>query len=114
VGICNALALMTQLLYSEGRGEDLEGQLAILQVIQNRTTETEDICDVIRSPGQFVYSKVSDSKELETTVDLFLQGELKAPPWSMDKTHFYSGEKPYWAVVDKCYKHGNHTFCRVD
>lgn len=105
---------MTQLLYSEGRGEDLQGQLAILQVIQNRTTETENICDVIRSPGQFVYSNGVVEEEIESIVYLFLQGELQAPPWSMDKTHFYSGEKPYWAVAEKCHRHGNHTFCRVD
>lgn len=52
--------------------------------------------------------------ELENIVYLFLQGELTATPWSMDKTHFYSGEKPYWAVAEKCHRHGNHTFCRVD
>lgn len=105
---------MTQLLYHEGRGEDLQGQLAILQVIENRVNyETETVCDVIQSPRQFTYGPVPNDTEQEIIVDLYLTGELQAPIWSEDKTHFYSGQRPYWAVVDKCYKHGKHTFCEV-
>lgn len=115
INICDAALILTQLLYHEGRGEDLVGQLAILQVAQNRVQyEHETICDVVQSPHQFVYGPAPDGTEQEIIVDLYLQGELRAPVWSLDKTHFYSGSKPYWAVADKCHRHGSHTFCMVD
>ena len=110
--LCNAALILTQMLYYEGRGEDLQGQLAILRVVENRLDyETETYCDVVTEPNQFAYGEVPENTEQEIIVDLYLTEELQAPIWSEEKSFFYSGEKPYWAEGKSCITHGSHIFC---
>lgn len=45
-------------VYFEARGETLEGQLAVAQVVLNRTTSNiypRSICDVVTQPAQFSF-----------------------------------------------------------
>ncbi|PXA84405.1 cell wall hydrolase [Nostoc sp. 3335mG] len=47
-------------VYYESKGEPLNGQLAVAQVIMNRTTSgrfPETVCGVVKQPGQFSFLK---------------------------------------------------------
>lgn len=53
-----ALTCLAQAVYFEARGEDLTGQLAVAQVIINRTRSGQfprDYCAVVTQPGQFSF-----------------------------------------------------------
>lgn len=115
MSICNAVLLLAQLAFHEARGEDLKGQLAVMQVAMNRLDyDTETVCDVVKEDKQFAHGSIPDDAEQHTTALLFLQGELQSPVWSRDKTHFYSGSKPYWAKESECQTYEKHVFCRVE
>jgi spore germination cell wall hydrolase CwlJ-like protein len=53
-------------VYYESKGEPLNGQLAVAQVIMNRTTSgrfPDTVCGVVRQPGQFSFLKGRDIPE---------------------------------------------------
>lgn len=57
---------LAQALYHEARGEPEKGIFAVASVIINRTMEEnfpEDICGVIKQPGQFTYDHSAKVKE---------------------------------------------------
>lgn len=113
MSVCNAVLILAQLAFHEARGEDLKGQLAVMQVAMNRVVvESETVCDVVTKKNQFAYGPIPKEAEQHTTALLFLQGDLIAPQWANDKTYFYSGRKPYWAKNMECKRHGSHNFCK--
>ena len=43
-------------IYIEARGESKIGQIAVAQVVVNRTyARSKDVCSVVREPGQFAW-----------------------------------------------------------
>ena len=51
---------LTQAVYFEARGEPLEGQLAVAQVILNRVASgryADSVCGVVNQPGQFTFAR---------------------------------------------------------
>lgn len=89
--------LVARVVAAEARGEDLQGMMAVAQVILDRSvlwdmTPTE----VVTAPDQFAdpyQGEISDSVSL-AVANVFDGGQrvYKEPI-----THFYSGPEPYWA-----------------
>jgi spore germination cell wall hydrolase CwlJ-like protein len=102
--------LIERVVAAESRGEILEGQMAVAQVIKNRSELWgKSITEVVLAEAQFAdpyQGEVSDLTK-EAVSRVFDKGEiiLKEPV-----THFFSGEKPYWAD-NKLSIIGNHFFC---
>ena len=110
--LCSAALLLAQLAFHEARGEPLEGQLAVMQVAQNRAErDNKTICQVVTEKGQFAVGSIPTTAEQHETAKKFMNGSFVAPKWSLDKFYFFSGKtRPNWAK--NCEKRGNHTFCR--
>ena len=55
--IQNALMCLALNIYHEGRGEPLEGQIAIAMVTMNRASwDTDNVCDVVYERKQFSWT----------------------------------------------------------
>jgi len=57
------IACLADTIYSESRGEPLEGKLGVANVIFNRISHPDfprSICSVVRQPGQFTLKKADD------------------------------------------------------
>ncbi|WP_322964907.1 cell wall hydrolase [Sphingomonas fuzhouensis] len=110
-------------IYFEGRGEPLAGQLAVAQVILNRTKSGRfptDVCDVIKQRGQFSFVRrgeipsVSPSRSAYRTAVAVAKVAL-AQAWdsSAGKALYFNtpGNRP-GVRVQKVAAIGNHIFYR--
>ncbi len=89
--------LVERVVAAESRGEDLQGQMAVANVILDRA-ELWDMtpAEVVQAPGQFAdlyQGEISDSIHL--AVANVFDGGVRV--FQEPVTHFYSGEEPYWA-----------------
>src|SRR3546814_6354866 len=67
------LRCLATAVYFESKGEPLEGQLAVAQVILNRRESrrfADTICGVVHQPTQFSYSKTAAVRSEEHTSEL--------------------------------------------
>ncbi|WP_322539464.1 cell wall hydrolase [Sphingomonas sanguinis] len=110
-------------IYFEGRGEPLAGQLAVAQVILNRTKSGRfptDVCDVIKQRGQFSFVRrgeipaVSPSRSAYRTAVAVAKVAL-AQAWdsTAGKALYFNtpGNRP-GVRVQKVAAIGNHIFYR--
>jgi spore germination cell wall hydrolase CwlJ-like protein len=114
--LCLALVV-----YTEARGETLEGQFRVAEVVINRVgsdTYPSDLCDVAYQPKQFSgmeegfdLLEISADPAWDTAVDvayLSLAGDLP----DTGSTHFHATSvTPYWSKkLTKVDSLGGHTF----
>ena len=94
--------LVERVVAAESRGEIVEGQMAVAQVIKNRSELwKESITEVVLAKAQFAApypGEVSDQTK-EAVSRVFDKGEIV---FSEPVTHFFSGTDPYWASSKAC------------
>lgn len=92
-----AALCLASVIYAEARGEPIDGQIAVGQVVMNRVSEKHwpsDICEVAYQKHQFA-NLTPDEKTIDLAVQI-LNGEFD--DFTDGATHFYSGTKtPWWA-----------------
>lgn len=117
------LQCLARAVYFEARGEPLEGQLAVAQVIRNRTQSDawpRQICGVVYQPNQFSFTKDrhSDTPSNESLWRIAQAISLIAATdnWSevvQNATHFHAARvAPRWGKLRKVSTIGNHIFYR--
>lgn len=95
--LCLALAI-----YSEARGEGLKGQIAVANVIINRSM-SRPICDVIYAPGQFqnIHGIRIKDRAMYHKIFQLAESALIKPLQDITHgaTHFHASwiEPPQWA-----------------
>lgn len=119
---------LTEALYFEARGESLEGQIAVAEVILNRVDSglyPRSVCGVVKQRGggscQFSYVCDGRTDKMRETEAANLAGRIAramlddAPRLLTEgATHFHSrGVNPDWSRrFDRTAKIGAHTFYR--
>ena len=108
-------------VYFESRGEPLEGQLAVAQVIQNRVASgryASSICGVVYQPGQFTFArnrtpafssndwKVAQAIALIALTDSYREVAPKAMSFHATRV------SPNWTDRRMVSRIGNHIFYR--
>lgn len=115
---CLALAI-----YFEARGEPLEGQIAVAEVIYNRVVDTrypDDVCSVVYQRKQFSWTHDGKSdvpkntlvwEEIKELASQVMRGDLFD---GHGATHYHSVDvKPYWTDgLTYVGQYGNHIFYR--
>ena len=110
-------------IYFESKGEPLDGQLAVAQVILNRVENGRfgaDVCSVVKAPRQFGFVRngalpgVSSSAQWDTARAIawiaLSNGWKEIVP---DATHFHATRvKPGWSNLRRLATVGNHVFYR--
>jgi N-acetylmuramoyl-L-alanine amidase len=109
---CLAIAV-----YHESKGEPVEGQLAVAQVILNRVESghfASSICGVVRQPGQFsfVYRTPGTSAQWRTAQAVAIVAITEN--WhevAPNSTYFHAKRvAPGWTSVKRVSAIGNHIF----
>lgn len=124
------LYCLSEAIYYEARGETIEGQIAVAEVIMNRVDSPNypnTVCGVVRqgesrrNSCQFSYrcdgepERMSDKKSAKRARDvaiLLMKGERRG--LTSDATHYHATYvKPYWAKsLTRTATHGTHIFYR--
>lgn len=82
--------IIERVVAAEARGEDLQGMMAVAQVIKDHPV------DVVFAEGQFAKPYEGEiSDEIHLAVANVFGGGMRV--FSEPTTHFYSGKEPYWA-----------------
>jgi spore germination cell wall hydrolase CwlJ-like protein len=105
---------LSRAIWSESRGEKIQGQLAVAKTILTRKSHSSwpnTVCEVVYEPYQFHnIDRAFSSHHTDTIAKKILTnpGVLDhLPPF----THFWSGVKvPHWARNKNYVKIGNHYF----
>lgn len=110
-------------VYFESKGEPLDGQLAVAQVIMNRVEDGRfgrDICAVVKAPKQFSFVK-GGSMPAPTSRAAWETAKAVAliaisggwPEIAPDATHFHATRvKPGWKNLRRVATVGQHVFYR--
>jgi len=124
------LYCLSEAIYYEARGESVDGQIAVAEVIMNRVDSRhypDTVCGVVsqgsdrRNSCQFSYKcdgapeRMINKKAAERARDvaiLLMKGERRG--LTEDATHYHASYvKPYWAKsLTRTAKHGTHVFYR--
>ena len=124
------LYCLSEAIYYEARGESIEGQIAVAEVIMNRVESKHypnTVCGVVsqgehrRNSCQFSYKcdgapeRMSDRKAAKRARDvaiLLMKGERR--DLTEDATHYHASYvNPYWAKsLTRTAQHGTHVFYR--
>lgn len=113
---------LARAIYWEARGEPLEGQLAVAEVILNRVEHQRfgrDVCDVVTAPRQFSFVR---GGAIPAPVNRAQYAEAKAIAWIAladawkpivgEATHFHARHvNPGWRLT-RVAQVGNHIFYR--
>lgn len=89
--------IVERVVAAEARGEDLQGMMAVAQVIKDRS-DLWDMhpVDVVFAEGQFARPYEGEiSDEVKLAVANIFDGGMRV--FDEPTTHFYSGKEPYWA-----------------
>lgn len=117
-------------VYTEARGEPLDGQLLVAEVVLNRVQMeqyTDDVCAVAFEPHQFSGLKRTPDLETilvdpawETSVDITVEAlaqrsehtALQGSTLGSGATHYHNTKvTPYWAnKLTRVGKYGKHIF----
>ena len=110
---------LATMIFLEARGEPLAGQIAVGQVIMNRTVSDEfpdTICEVVKQPNQFAPIVYRRSVIVEPSIVGIVAAGLylfyKPKP---DLLWFYNPDKasPKWArKLKPAFRIGKHLFLR--
>jgi len=110
MGLLDCLAIV---IFLEARGEPLQGQIAVGQVVMNRVVSSKypnSICAVVEQPDQFAFNL----SKTPSTAAYFVA--LSLPHYKdlvYGATHFYSGNAPFWAQgMEMTLSIGGHKFFR--
>lgn len=108
--ITEAVLCLASVIYAEARGEPVDGQIAVAQVVINRVSDPrwpDEICQVAHQPEQFA-TLPPDDRTVELAVQVL---NLEVDEMSGGATHFFSGPPPWWAEkLDHVGKIAGHTF----
>ena len=105
--------LVERVVAAEARGEEIEGQMAVAQVVMDRaTTRNQSITQVCTAPAQFSEPYMGEISE-KTKDAVFFVFDKGDRPFEL-VTHFYAWEQidaPYW-TEDKDFvaELGGHRF----
>jgi N-acetylmuramoyl-L-alanine amidase len=105
-------------VYLEARGESKISQIAVAQVVVNRTyARSKDVCSVVREPGQFAWvhpNNIPKNDSWKESLDVakeVLEKQHKDP--TNGAQYFHSGSKPKnWKSLVNVATIGNHKFYR--
>lgn len=116
------LKCLAKAVYHEARGEPYEGQIAVAQVVLNRTKDDnypKTVCEVVYQPAQFSsitdtkFDEQSDAWEKAVIVAYYTYTGLISQDLTNGATKFYNPvkvkKKPRWAKRMLA-KIGNHHF----
>jgi hypothetical protein len=119
---------LAEALYFEARGEGIEGQIAVAEVILNRVASTAfpaTVCGVVRQAGnggcQFSYTCDGHADVIGEPLAFIRAGKLaqlvmegRARPLTAGATHFHARHvRPVWSrVFDRTAAIGAHLFYR--
>lgn len=114
------LRCLATAVYFEARGEPLEGQLAVAQVILNRVESgryAPTVCGVIRQPGQFTYAKTRSpaaSRDWEVAKAIaFIAMQGTVAEIAEGAMSFHAARvAPGWGEKRRLARIGNHVFYR--
>ena len=105
-----AAACLASVIYAEARGEPIDGQIAVGQVVINRVEDPrwpDDICSVVTDDEQFAYL-TPDQRTLDLARRIINED---FDDFAEGATHFYSGSEPWWAKhMDLIGEINGHTF----
>ena len=111
---------LTKAVFFEARGEPLEGQLAVAQVILNRAASGQypaSVCGVINQRGQFSFrdrsiSATSSDYRTAQAVTVIAQAQrwLQVAPRAM--AFHAASVRPGWGNMERVSRIGNHVFYR--
>ena len=111
---------LARAVYFEARGEPLEGQLAVAQVIMNRVASgryADNVCGVVDQPGQFTFARrtvstSSNDYRVAQAIAVIAQAEswLQVAPRTMS---FHAKRvNVSWGNMRPVSSIGNHVFYR--
>ena len=111
---------LARAVYFEARGEPLEGQLAVAQVILNRVASgryASTVCGVIDQPGQFSFAHERspragfDWRTAEAIARIAIADRWE--PMVPRATSFHAARvSPTWGRMERVSRIGNHVFYR--
>ncbi|RDW12451.1 cell wall hydrolase [Paracoccus thiocyanatus] len=119
----NDLQCLAEALYFEARGEGVQGQRAVAEVILNRVDHPRfprTVCGVVNQRGQFTYNKNARIREKGTfaRVQKVAMAALAGAPRTLTNgaTYFHARSvSPSWARrFERTARIGAHTFYRSD
>ncbi|KGJ12243.1 cell wall hydrolase [Paracoccus versutus] len=117
------LQCLSEALYFEARGEGVQGQQAVAEVILNRVDHPrfpKTVCGVVNQRGQFTYNKNARIREKGTyaRVQRVAMAALAGAPRTLTNgaTYFHArGVSPSWSKrFERTIRIGSHTFYRSD
>lgn len=116
------LQCLSEALYFEARGEGLQGQKAVAEVILNRVDHPrfpKTVCGVINQRGQFTYKKARiRERGAFVRAQKIAQAALSGAPRNLTKgaTYFHTGGvRPSWSrKFERTTRIGSHYFYRSD
>lgn len=117
------LQCLSEALYFEARGEGVQGQKAVAEVIMNRVDHPrfpKTVCGVVNQRGQFTYNKSGRIREKGTyaRVHKIAQAALSGAPRTLTNgaTYFHTrAVKPSWTRrFERTTRIGAHIFYRSD
>lgn len=117
------LECLAEALYFEARGEGVQGQRAVAEVILNRVDHPrfpKTVCGVVNQRGQFTYNKNARIREKGTfaRVQKVAMAALSGAPRNLTNgaTYFHArGVRPSWTNrFERTIRIGSHTFYRSD
>lgn len=105
-------------LWFEARGESLEGQKAVFEVIKHRELRLKkSTCKVLSQPQQFPWYKgqwKTPNEDMKLMLDVAQWGNKVLNDenylWFYSRTVL--DKPPHWAAKMKCTPVGNHMFCK--
>ena len=111
---------LAKAVFFEARGEPLEGQLAVAQVIINRVASghyADSVCGVVDQPGQFTFARrsvntVSPDYRIAQAIAVIAQAQrwLQVAPRAMS---FHATRvNVAWGNMQRVSRIGNHVFYR--
>ncbi|MDK8872095.1 cell wall hydrolase [Paracoccus sp. SSJ] len=117
------LQCLSEALYFEARGEGVQGQQAVAEVILNRVDHPrfpKTVCGVVNQRGQFTYNKSARIREKGTyaRVQKVAMAALAGAPRTLTNgaTYFHTrAVRPSWSKrFERTTRIGSHIFYRSD
>lgn len=107
-----AVMCLASVIYAEARGEPIDGQIAVAQVVINRVSDDrwpDTVCAVTKQIKQFAIAS-PDDRAVQLAREILAE---KHDDLSGGATHFYSGSDPWWASrMHPVGKIAGHTFMK--
>ena len=111
----NEVECLAKTIYSESRGEELKGQIAVGYTVINRKKQTgKSVCRTVSAGYTQRWIPTNDREQFVKLSSLILTGKIPSPIGDRDSFDAYS-RRPMWARhIKHAVRIGNHTFYRSD